>query len=79
MCIEREKFDFKNRKVNCLKECALALSQADLGIRRGRVTIRIETRVELIGRAKVTSQFDLCSNSMQSQMELCELWSNMDF
>ena len=25
MCIEREKVDFKNREVNCLKECALAL------------------------------------------------------
>ena len=36
------------------------------------------TQVELIGRAKVTSQFDLCSNSMQSQMELCELTSNLD-
>ena len=27
MCIEREKDNFKSRKVNCLKECALALSQ----------------------------------------------------
>ena len=26
MCIEREKVDFKSREVNCLKECALALS-----------------------------------------------------
>ena len=26
MCIEREKVDFKTREVNCLKECALALS-----------------------------------------------------
>ena len=25
MCIEREKDNFKSRKVNCLKECALAL------------------------------------------------------
>ena len=28
MCIERELVDFKNREVNCLKECALALSSA---------------------------------------------------
>ena len=27
MCIEREKDNFKSREVNCLKECALALSQ----------------------------------------------------
>ena len=26
-CIEREKVSFKSREVNCLKECALALSQ----------------------------------------------------
>ena len=26
MCIEREKVDFKSREVNCLKECALALT-----------------------------------------------------
>ena len=26
MCIEREKVNFKSREVNCLKECALALS-----------------------------------------------------
>ena len=26
MCIEREKVDFKSCEVNCLKECALALS-----------------------------------------------------
>ena len=26
MCIERVKVDFKSREVNCLKECALALS-----------------------------------------------------
>ena len=26
MCIEREKDNFKSREVNCLKECALALS-----------------------------------------------------
>ena len=43
---------------------------------RGRNKKR--TRVELIGRAKMTSQFDPCSNSMQSQMELCELGSNLD-
>ena len=34
--------------------------------------------MELIGRAKMTPQFDPCSNSMQSQMELCELGSNLD-
>ena len=28
MCIEREKVDFKSREVNCLKECALALSRS---------------------------------------------------
>ena len=27
MCIEREKVDFKSREVNCLKECALALTR----------------------------------------------------
>ena len=26
MCIEREKDNFKSREVNCLKECALALT-----------------------------------------------------
>ena len=26
MCIEREKVDFESREVNCLKECALALT-----------------------------------------------------
>ena len=28
MCIEREIVDFKSREVNCLKECALALTDA---------------------------------------------------
>ena len=27
MCIEREKDNFKSREVNCLKECALALTE----------------------------------------------------
>ena len=30
MCIEREKVDFKSREVNCLKECALALTYVSL-------------------------------------------------
>ena len=33
MCIEREKVDFKSREVNCLKECALALSIIILDLR----------------------------------------------
>ena len=28
---EREKVDFKSREVNCLKECALALSEQRMG------------------------------------------------
>ena len=30
MCIEREEVDYKNREVNCLKECALALSLVNI-------------------------------------------------
>ena len=32
MCIEREKVDFKSREVNCLKECALALTRVSSAI-----------------------------------------------
>ena len=44
MCIEREKDNFKSREVNCLKECALALSRGPeigSGSRNYRVLYRV--------------------------------------
>ena len=43
---------------------------------RGHNTNR--RRVELIGRAKMTSHCDLCLNPMRSPLELCTLGSNLD-
>ena len=41
MCIEREKVDCKSREVNCLKECALALSKYQINGEMCRCTIVI--------------------------------------
>ena len=46
MCIEREKVDFKSREVNCLKECALALTPLLLEVHQFRALKWLKPRFE---------------------------------